>query len=242
MKKIVKLVVMSVLAMVVSVSAFAKNAVVYVGTNAEFAPFEYLDKNQIVGFDIDLLNAISKEAGIEFKIQDMAFDGLLPALQTKKVDLVIAGMTATPERQKAVAFSKPYFKAKQVVITKGVDKSLKDFKDLSGKKVGVMLGFTGDTVVSEIKGVKVERFNAAYAAILALGQGKVDAVVLDSEPAKKYTANNKQFVVANIPAAEEDYAIAARRNDKELLNKINTALDKIKANGEYDKILKKYFK
>ena len=130
MKKIVKLVVMSVLAMVVSVSAFAKNAVVYVGTNAEFAPFEYLDKNQIVGFDIDLLNAISKEAGIEFKIQDMAFDGLLPALQTKKVDLVIAGMTATPERQKAVAFSKPYFKAKQVVITKGVDKSLKDFKDL----------------------------------------------------------------------------------------------------------------
>ena len=185
MKKIVKLVVMSVLAMVVSVSAFAKNSVVYVGTNAEFAPFEYLDKNQIVGFDIDLLNAISKEAGIEFKIQDMAFDGLLPALQTKKVDLVIAGMTATPERQKAVAFSKPYFKAKQVVITKGVDKSLKNFKDLSGKKVGVMLGFTGDTVVSEIKGVKVERFNAAYAAILALGQGKVDAVVLDSEPAKK---------------------------------------------------------
>lgn len=242
MKKIVKLVVMSVLAMVVSVSAFAKNSVVYVGTNAEFAPFEYLDKNQIVGFDIDLLNAISKEAGIEFKIQDMAFDGLLPALQTKKVDLVIAGMTATPERQKAVAFSKPYFKAKQVVITKGVDKSLKNFKDLSGKKVGVMLGFTGDTVVSEIKGVKVERFNAAYAAILALGQGKVDAVVLDSEPAKKYTANNKQFVVANIPAAEEDYAIAARKNDKELLNKINTALDKIKANGEYDKILKKYFK
>jgi len=71
-----------------------------------------------------------------------------------------------------------------------------------------MLGFTGDTVVSEIKGVKVERFNAAYAAILALSQNKIDAVVLDSEPAKKYTANNKQFVIANIPAEEEDYAIA----------------------------------
>ena len=242
MKKFVKLMLMFLLSVVISISVFAKNNVIYVGTNAEFAPFEYLDKNKIVGFDIDLLDAISKETGLEFKIQDMAFDGLLPALQTKKVDMVIAGMTATPERQKAVAFSKPYFKAKQVVITKGEDKSLKSFKDLSGKKVGVMLGFTGDTVVSEIKGVKVERFNAAYAAILALGQGKVDAVVLDSEPAKKYTANNKQFVVANIPAAEEDYAIAARKNDKELLNKINTALDKIKANGEYDKILKKYFK
>ena len=243
MKKFVKLMLMFLLSVVISISVFAKNNVIYVGTNAEFAPFEYLDKNKIVGFDIDLLDAISKETGLEFKIQDMAFDGLLPALQTKKVDMVIAGMTATPERQKAVAFSKPYFKAKQVVITTPEKaKSLKSFKDLSGKKVGVMLGFTGDTVVSEIKGVKVERFNAAYAAILALSQNKVDAVVLDSEPAKKYTANNKQFVIANIPAAEEDYAIAFRKNDKELINKVNAALDKIKANGEYDKILKKYFK
>ena len=243
MKKFVKLMLISLLSIVISISVFAKNNVVYVGTNAEFAPFEYLDKNKIVGFDIDLLDAISKETGLEFKIQDMAFDGLLPALQTKKIDMVIAGMSATPERQKAVAFSKPYFKAKQVVITTPEKaKSLKSFKDLSGKKVGVMLGFTGDTVVSEIKGVKVERFNAAYAAILALSQNKIDAVVLDSEPAKKYTANNKQFVIANIPAEEEDYAIAFRKNDKELINKVNAALDKIKANGEYDKILKKYFK
>ena len=243
MKKFVKLMLMFLLSVVISISVFAKNNVVYVGTNAEFAPFEYLDKNKIVGFDIDLLDAISKETGLEFKIQDMAFDGLLPALQTKKVDMVIAGMSATPERQKAVAFSKPYFKAKQVVITTPEKaKSLKSFKDLSGKKVGVMLGFTGDTVVSKIKGVKIERFNAAYAAILALSQNKIDAVVLDSEPAKKYTANNKQFVIANIPAEEEDYAIAFRKNDKELINKVNAALDKIKANGEYDKILKKYFK
>jgi len=90
------------------------------------------------------------------------------------------------------------------------------------------------------KGVKVERFNAAYAAILALSQNKVDAVVLDSEPAKKYSGTMKQLVIANIPAEEEDYAIAFRKNDKELINKVNAALDKIKSNGEYDKILKKY--
>ena len=243
MKKFVKLMLMFLLSVVISISVFAKNNVVYVGTNAEFMPFEYLDKNKIIGFDIDLLDAISKETGLEFKIQDMAFDGLLPALQTKKIDMVIAGMSATPERQKAVAFSKPYFKAKQVVITTPEKaKSLKSFKDLSGKKVGVMLGFTGDTVVSEIKGVKVERFNAAYAAILALSQNKVDAVVLDSEPAKKYSGTMKHLVIATIPAEEENYAIAFRKNDKELINKINAALDKIKSNGEYDKILKKYFK
>ncbi|MDY4011217.1 MAG: basic amino acid ABC transporter substrate-binding protein [Fusobacterium gastrosuis] len=240
MKKIVKLLSVLAVSLLVSISVFAKQ-VVYVGTNAEFAPFEYLEKNQIVGFDIDLLNAISKETGIEFKVKDMAFDGLLPALQTKKVDLVIAGMTATPERQKTVLFSKPYFTAKQVIITKGEDKSLKSFDNLAGKKVGVMLGFTGDSVVSEIKGAKVERFNAAYAAIMALNQGKIDAVVLDSEPAKKYIANSKQLMIANVPAEEEDYAIAVRKNDKALIEKIDAAVAKIKANGEYDKILKKYF-
>ena len=236
MKKII-----TILMLILSTLSFATKKL-YVGTNAEFKPYEYLENNKMVGFDIELMELLGKELGYEIKWQDMSFDGLLPALQMKKIDAVIAGMSATPERKKAVAFSKSYFKAKQVVITKGVDKSLKSFKDLAGKKVGVMLGFTGDTVVSEIKGVKVERFNASYAAIMALSQNKVDAVVLDSEPAKKYTANNKQFVIASIPAEEEDYAIAVRKNDKELLDKINAALDKIKANGEYDKLLKKYFK
>ena len=236
MKKII-----TILMLILSTLSFAAKKL-YVGTNAEFKPYEYLENNKMVGFDIELMELLGKELGYEIKWQDMSFDGLLPALQMKKIDAVIAGMSATPERKKAVAFSKSYFKAKQVVITKGVDKSLKSFKDLAGKKVGVMLGFTGDTVVSEIKGVKVERFNASYAAIMALSQNKVDAVVLDSEPAKKYTANNKQFVIASIPAEEEDYAIAVRKNDKELLDKINSALDKIKANGEYDKLLKKYFK
>ena len=236
MKKII-----TILMLILSTLSFAAKKL-YVGTNAEFKPYEYLENNKMVGFDIELMELLGKELGYEIKWQDMSFDGLLPALQMKKIDAVIAGMSATPERKKAVAFSKSYFKAKQVVITKGVDKSLKSFKDLAGKKVGVMLGFTGDTVVSEIKGVKVERFNASYAAIMALSQNKVDAVVLDSEPAKKYTANNKQFVIASIPAEEEDYAIAVRKNDKELLDKINAALDKIKANGEYDKLLKKYFK
>ena len=168
MKKII-----TILMLILSTLSFAAKKL-YVGTNAEFKPYEYLENNKMVGFDIELMELLGKELGYEIKWQDMSFDGLLPALQMKKIDAVIAGMSATPERKKAVAFSKPYFKAKQVVITKGVDKSLKSFKDLSGKKVGVMLGFTGDTVVSEIKGVKVERFNASYAAIMALSQKRID--------------------------------------------------------------------
>ena len=224
-----------------SLSLVAFGKTLYVGTNAEFAPFEYLEKGKITGFDIELMNALAKEMKMEVKVQNMSFDGLLPALQMKKVDLVIAGMTETPERKKAVHFSKPYFKAKQVIVIKK-GKDLKSFEELSGKNVGVMLGFTGDTVVSGIKGAKVQRFDTTYAAIMALEKGKVDAVVADSEPAKKYIESYQDLGIASAKAEEEDYAIAVRKNDKALLEELNKALDTVKANGTYDSLLKKYFK
>ena len=128
--------------------------------------------------------------GKEIVVKDMSFDGLLPALQTNKVDVVVAGMTATEERKRkaVVTFSQPYYSANQVIILAEGNNDIKDFADLKGKKVAVMLGFTGDVVVSEMEDVKVERFNAAYAGIMALQNGKVDAVVLDSETANNYVA------------------------------------------------------
>lgn len=237
--KIMKYVGIGMGMMLLSMVAFGKT--LYVGTNAEFAPFEYLEKGKVTGFDMELMNALAKEMKMDVKIENMAFDGLLPALQMKKVDVVIAGMTETPERKKAVSFTKPYFKAKQVIITKK-GKDIKDFKELSGKRVGVMLGFTGDAVVSDIKGAKVQRFDATYSAVMALEKGKVDAVVADSEPAKKYIASYKDLAIASAKAEEEDYAIAVRKNDKALLDNLNKALVKVKSNGTYDALLKKYFK
>ena len=223
MKKFVKSLLMGALVLSLSVSAMAKDKI-FVGTNAEFPPFEYLEKGEVTGFDIELMNEMGKVLDAEVKVQDMAFDGLLPALQMKKVDVVIAGMTATEERKKTVAFTQPYYTASQVIIVKEGDNSIKSFDDLKGKRVGVMLGFTGDTVVSEIEGVKVERFNAAYAGIMALKADKVDAVVLDSEPAKNYVKQNAGLKIAEADAAQEEYAIALRKNDKELLEKIEKAL------------------
>ncbi|EFS20985.1 putative arginine ABC transporter, periplasmic arginine-binding protein ArtJ [Fusobacterium gonidiaformans 3-1-5R] len=237
--KIMKYVGIGMGMMLLSMVAFGKT--LYIGTNAEFAPFEYLEKGKVTGFDMELMNALAKEMKMDVKIENMAFDGLLPALQMKKVDVVIAGMTETPERKKAVSFTKPYFKAKQVIITKK-GKDIKDFKELSGKRVGVMLGFTGDAVVSDIKGAKVQRFDATYSAVMALEKGKVDAVVADSEPAKKYIASYKDLAIASAKAEEEDYAIAVRKNDKALLDNLNKALVKVKSNGTYDALLKKYFK
>lgn len=214
---------------------------IYVGTNAEFEPFEYREGDQIVGFDIDLINEIAKEAKLDIEIKDMAFDGLIPALQSKKIDLIIAGMTVTPDREKFVSFSTPYYKSKQVIVTKN-DLNIKSFDDLKGKKVGVMLGFTSDVLVSKIDGTKSEKFDATYAAILALKADKVDAVVLDYEPAKRYTKAHSELKIEDVVAEEENSAIAVRKEDKELLEKINKALETIHANGTYDKLIEKYFK
>ncbi|WP_294707392.1 basic amino acid ABC transporter substrate-binding protein [uncultured Fusobacterium sp.] len=240
MKKFVKSLLMGALILSLSVSAMAKDKI-FVGTNAEFPPFEYLDKGEVTGFDIELVNELGKVMDADVKVLDMSFDGLLPALQMKKVDLVIAGMTATEERKKTVSFTQPYYTASQVIIVKEGNNSIKSFDDLKGKKVAVMLGFTGDTIVSEIEGVSIERFNAAYAGIMALQADKVEAVVLDSEPAKNYVKQNPGLVLAEADAEQEEYAIALRKNDKALLEKVEKALAEIKANGTYDALIKKYF-
>lgn len=240
MKKFFKLLLIGSMVLSVSATALAKDKI-YVGTNAEFPPFEYLENGEITGFDMDLVHEIGKLVDADIKIVDMGFDGLLPALQMKKVDLVIAGMTANEERMKTVSFTQPYYTASQVIIVKDGNDSIKSFADLKGKKVGVMLGFTGDMVVSEIDGVKIERFNAAYAGIMALQAGKVEAIVLDSEPAKNYVAQNKGLVLADADAEQEEYAIAVRKNDKALLEKVEKALSELKENGTYDKLIQKYF-
>lgn len=214
---------------------------IFVGTNAEFAPFEYLEDGKTVGFDMDLIAAISKEIGVEMEIKDMSFDGLLPALQANKVDMIIAGMTATEERKKAVNFSEAYYKANQVIITGEDAEDISKFEGLKGKKVGVILGFTGDIVASEIDGVDVKKYNAGYASIMDLKAGKIDAVVLDGEPAKNFVKNNKGIKITSATGEKEEYAMAVSKDNPELLEKINTALVTLKEDGTYDELLKKWF-
>jgi len=214
----------------------------YVGTNAEFEPFEYLKDGKITGFDMDLIAEVAKLTGKEIEIKNIAFDGLLPALQTKKLDIVIAGMTATEERKKSVNFSDTYYISQQmIVLNKEAGTDIKTFDDLPGKIVGVVLGYTGDIAVSEIEGVKsVVRYNGTGEAIMALKAKKVDAVVLDSEPAVKYAGQNPELVTLETDAAKEEYAIALRKEDTKLLEDINKALKTLNENGTTRKLLEKY--
>ncbi|MGL5123321.1 MAG: basic amino acid ABC transporter substrate-binding protein [Fusobacteriaceae bacterium] len=238
MKKVFNLLKVLLVCIVASVSVYGK--VLYVGTNAEFEPFEYLDNGKIVGFDIEIMEEVAKIIKMDLKIENMIFDGLLPALQMKKVDVVIAGMTASEDRKKFVGFSEPYYTAKQVLLVRE-DSTIKSLDDLKNKKVGAVLGFTGDLILTEIKEINVERVSSAVAAIMGLKNKKLEAFILDLAPAENFVKKNKGLKIVNFDIEDEQYAIATRKEDTELLTKINSALKEIKENGTYDKLLSKYF-
>ena len=243
--KIVKIVIALSMVLVLFISCQKKEEKnkLYVGTNAEFVPFEYREGDNIVGFDVDLINEIAKIIGKDIEFVDMAFDGLLPALQAKKIDVIIAGMTATEERKQFVNFSEPYYESKQTILVHSNNEDIYGFKSLQGKNVGVVLGYTGDLIVSEMSNVNVQRYGATSEAIIALKSQKVDAVVLDSEPAKQYFDQNNdlKLVISLDEVSSEEYAIAMRKEDTELLAQVNEALQTIKDNGTYDALISKHF-
>lgn len=246
MKKILLLVVLAVITSLFIAGCKKNNdkeaGVIIVGTNAEFVPFEYMDKREIKGFDIDLMNEIGKLTGKKFQFKHMSFDALLAAMMSGKIDMIISGMTATDERRKNVDFSDPYFEAVQSIIVKeGSD--IKTFDDLKGKRIGVVLGYTGDIAVTEKfgKDANITRYSGTGEAIIALKSNKVDVAVLDNAPAKSYAEKNGGLVVLDTDLAVEEYSIAMPKGSTELLKEINSALKTLKENGTYDKLIKKYF-
>ena len=228
-----------------SLISFGKVEKLYVGTNAEFYPFEYLEDGKIVGFDAELIEAIGKKLNKEIIWKNMAFDGLLPALQSKKIDVIIAGMTATPERKKFVNFSDPYFVSNQMIIVNTDDKKSKDitsYETLPNHSVGVVLGYTGDVAVSKLENIDVQRFNGASEAIMSLISKKVQAIVIDSEPAKNYVKNNKGLKLISTDIAKEEYSIAVSKENKKLAEDINSAYKELVNDGTFEKLITKYFK
>ena len=228
-----------------SLVSFGKVEKLYVGTNAEFYPFEYLEDGKIVGFDAELIEAIGKKLNKEIVWKNIAFDGLLPALQSKKIDVIIAGMTATPERKKFVNFSDPYFVSNQMIIINTNDeksKNITSYESLPNHSVGVVLGYTGDVAVSKLENIDVQRFNGASEAIMSLITKKVQAVVIDSEPAKNYVKNNKGLKLISTDIAKEEYSIAVSKENKKLAEDINLAYKELVNDGTFEKLITKYFK
>lgn len=236
MKKII-LILMTML----STLTFSKK--LYVGTNAEFVPYEYLENGEIKGFDIELMEAIGKELGYEIIWQNMAFDGLLPALQMNKIDAVIAGMTPTEERKKSVNFSVPYMlvDSNEHFIIVNSSSNISDKSQIKGKKVGVQLGTIQEEFANQL-GANTQLYNDVSSALMDLKSNKIEAVIVPDASGKNYLKNisgikKDGIIIDNSPGA----AIAMRKNDIELCNSINEALITINKNGKYLEILKKFF-
>ena len=208
-------------------------------TNAEFPPYEYRDGDQIIGIDAEIAQAIAEDMGLELVIEDMAFDSIIAAVQSGKADIGVAGMTVSEDRLASVSFSDPYTTAAQVVIVKE-GSAVASPDDLSGKKVGVQLGTTGDMYAGDIKDATVERYNKGFEAVQSLLQGKVDAVIIDREPAKVFVSENEGLVILDEEYTVEEYAIAVAKNNEALLADINASLARIEASGKLDEIINKY--
>lgn len=216
-----------------------KTETLVMATNAEFPPYEYWDGDKIVGIDAEIAEAIAEELGMELKIEDMAFDSIITAVSSGKADIGVAGMTVDEDRLKNVNFTDTYAKATQVVIVTE-DSDIASPADLEGKKVGVQLGTTGDIFAEDIKDATIERYNKGFEAVQALSQNKIDAVIIDNQPAKVFVAENEGLKILDESFTDEDYAIAIAKENTELLEKVNTALANLKESGKLDEIVAKY--
>lgn len=208
-------------------------------TNAEFPPYEYWEGEKVVGIDAEIAEAIAEELGMELKIEDMAFDSIITAVTSGKADIGAAGMTVTEDRLKNVNFSDTYATATQVVIVTE-DSDITSPDDLVGKKVGVQLGTTGDIYAEDIEDATIERYNKGFEAVQALMQNKIDAVIIDNQPAKVFVTENEGLKILDEAFTDEEYAIAIAKDNTELLEKVNTALANLKESGKLDEIVAKY--
>ena len=235
---------MMVLALVALLAACGrKDSTKYLvmGTNAEFPPFETRGGEKgtdVVGFDVEVAKAIATKVGLPLKVEDMKFDSLLPALNAGKVDLVLAGMTITEERTKNVEFSTPYYKATQVVLILAGGPVPATKEDLKGLKIAVQLGTTGDGLAAEIVGQEnVRQFTSTMDAVVELMNSKVDAVIIDEQPAIQFAKKNPELMLVRLAFDDEFYGVAVRKGNTELLAKINEALAEIAADGRYDQFV-----
>ncbi|ATO32853.1 Putative ABC transporter arginine-binding protein 2 [Dickeya dianthicola] len=228
-----------------SLSAGAAETIRF-ATEASYPPFESVDaSNQIVGFDIDLANALCKQIQAACTFSNQAFDSLIPGLKFRRYDAVIAGMDITPERQQQVAFTQPYYENSALFIAqKG---KLADIAALKGKRVGVQNGTTHQKfLLDKHKDITVVPYDSYQNAALDLKNGRLDAVFGDTAVVNEWLKQNPNLASVGDKVTDKDYfgiglGIAMRQNNDELVKKFNDALNNIKQDGTYQTIYKKWF-
>lgn len=223
-------------------SADAGEKVYVVGTDATYAPMEYMDdKGNIVGIDIDIVDAIAEAAGIKVEYKNVGWDPLFPAVDNGEVDFAVSSITITEKRKKDYDFTDPYFIANQLILVPE-DSDVDSFEDLKDSKVAVQMGTTGHEVVKGLLGETSPKILAAETmpmAILEMVNGNADAAVGDNFVVLDYQKNNpnvKLKTVNDESFEKEYYGLMVKKGNQELLDILNEGIKKIKENGKLEEI------
>lgn len=221
-----------------NVSGAASGGKIIMTTEAGFAPYEYMEGNNIVGVDVDIANEIAKAMGKELEIQNSEFAQALMAVTNGKADFAAAGISVTPDRQETMDFSIPYATSKQVVVVKKDSNAVTDPKNLEGKVVGAQLGTVADIVISDpeegYKAKEVKQYEKYVQAASDLKNDKIDCIVMDALPAAELVKANEGLVVLDGEVFTDTYAIGVKKGNQELLDQINTVLQKLIDDGKID--------
>lgn len=240
------------------IEAIKSKGKLVVALNPDFAPFEYQKvvdgKNQIVGSDIELAKAIATELGVELELSPMSFDNVLASVQSGKADLAISGVSKTDERSKVFDFSTPYYTAKNKLITAKnkliVKKSdlatYQSVNDLAQKKVGAQKGSIQETMAKDLlQNSSLVSLPKNGNLITDLKSGQVDAVIFEEPVSKGFVENNPDLAIADLNFEKEQddsYAVAMKKDSKELKEAVDKTIQKLKESGELDKLIEDAFK
>lgn len=215
----------------------------HVGTNATYVPFEFKNENdRYTGFDMELAEALAQEMGLTLQVHNIAFDGLIPAIMTGEIDAIMSGMVITPERQKKLDYI-PYFKTGLGILTTTDATDIQGKSDLRGKKVAVQMGTTGAVEAHTIPDAEIREFDHNSQALLELEKGSVDAAIVAIPVAQHYLASGhgKPLHLVEQPLNRQTLGIAVSKDQTAKQEKVKAALYRLKENGTYDALYKKWF-
>lgn len=216
-----------------------------VGTSADYPPYEFhksiSGNDNIVGFDIEIAKEIAKDLGVKLVIKDMDFKGLLNALESGNIDMVLAGMTPTDERKQSVDFSNIYYKAAQTLVVRTEDKDkIKTIEDLNGKGLGVQKGsIQEDMAKNQLPKAEPKALGKISDIALALKTKKIDAAIIESPVASSYVNANKDLIISDVKLKTEDAgsAVAVKKGEQDFVDAINKTLDKLASNKTIEKMV-----
>ena len=240
-KKILSICLVFILTLILSGCGKNKNEIIMV-TEAGFAPYEYYENGEIVGVDVAIAKEIAKELGKKLVVKNVDFDSIVSELKSGKADFAAAGMSITEERKKQVDFTIEYVTSNQVVVVKK-DSSLNDITQVDGKRIAVQLGTVGDSYVTEnYKNSEINRQKKFLVAAEAVKNNKADCIVMDQIPAQQLVSQNPELKILDGILFKDSYGMAVKKGNTELLDTMNTVLQRLIDEGKIEEYIIEYSK